>query len=80
MWLSWISHTYLVPSESTTPGNELKSEREHLNARPLGPLGKRVCHARAASEAQGEPREVFELVGIATVVVPSLGPPPIRPR
>jgi len=26
MWLSWISHTYLVPSESTTPAKELKSE------------------------------------------------------
>ena len=26
MWLSWISHTYVEPSESTTPAHELKSE------------------------------------------------------
>ena len=44
-------------------------EREHLDALPLEPLSKRVCHARAAGEAQGEPREVLELVGMATVVV-----------
>jgi len=92
MWLSWISHTYLVPSERTTPAKELKSEWNPSASAylfysvstsmpaPWGPSASACAMCEQLVKRRVSRARSLSLCGMATVVVPYLGPPPNRPR